>query len=212
MCILTRDEILKLINSDELKIEPLDPIQVRENGLDLTLGDEFAVPSFIAVQESFLKALEHAEPETAVEVKRLVKDRKFKMYLDLSSTTEEDIADQYVIIRVKKKIVLPPGSFVLLTTREYIKLPRNVAGLCNLRSTIARHGIFIPPTVVDSGFEGTITLEVINLSPYFYYIDVGTRFLHLVLVKCLGEAEYAGFYKGQRGVKLPKSLLRDVTS
>jgi dCTP deaminase len=32
------------------------------------------------------------------------------------------------------------------------------------------------------------------------------RFLHLVLVKAEGRAQYAGLYQGQRGVTPPKGL------
>ncbi|MEM4438969.1 MAG: dCTP deaminase, partial [Pyrobaculum sp.] len=93
-----------------------------------------------------------------------------------------------------------------LTTEEYVKMPDDVVGLANLRSTLARYGLVIPPTVVDAGFEGNITIEVVNESPNTIVLKRGMRFLHLILVKAEGRALYQGAYQGQRGVRPPKGL------
>ncbi|MCE4625354.1 MAG: dCTP deaminase [Desulfurococcales archaeon] len=102
-------------------------------------------------------------------------------------------------------IIIPPKRHVLLHTLEYIRLPPFVAALVNLRSTWARTGIYIPATVVDAGFEGQLTIEIIG-SSFPVKLYPGERFLHLVLVKMghPSEKPYSGTYKGQRGVRLPK--------
>ena len=97
------------------------------------------------------------------------------------------------------------GEHVLLHTLEYIRLPSYIAGLVNLRSTWARTGIYIPATIVDAGFEGQLTIEVVG-SSFPVRLYPGDRFLHLVLVK-LGtptSRPYNGVYRGQTGVRLPK--------
>ncbi|MEB3805982.1 MAG: dCTP deaminase [Desulfurococcales archaeon] len=103
------------------------------------------------------------------------------------------------------EIIIPPRKHVLLHTLEYIKLPPYVAGLVNLRSTWARSGIYVPATVVDAGFEGQLTVEVVG-SSFPVKLYPGDRFLHLVMVKLNTPAlkPYEGQYKGQRGVRLPK--------
>jgi dCTP deaminase len=58
-------------------------------------------------------------------------------------------------------------------------MPEDVVGLANLRSTLARLGLVIPPTVVDAGFEGNITIEVVNESPNTIVLKRGMRFLGL---------------------------------
>lgn len=107
------------------------------------------------------------------------------------------------------EIVVRPFEHVLLHTLEYIKLPPYLAGLVNLRSTWARTGIYIPATVVDAGFEGQLTIEVVG-SSFPVKLYPGDRFLHLVLVRLSTPAArpYQGSYKGQRGVRLPKILDR----
>lgn len=102
-------------------------------------------------------------------------------------------------------IIIEPFEHVLLHTIEYIRLPPYIAGLVNLRSTWARTGIYVPATVVDAGFEGQLTIEVIG-SSFPVKLYPGDRFLHLVLVKLNTPSvrPYDGSYKGQTGVRLPK--------
>jgi dCTP deaminase len=173
MGILTHDELKKLISLGRLKVDPLHPDTVRENGLDLRIGGEYATYAYEGA------VVRPCELEDARHLFRVVK------------------ADE---------VVIPPRSFVLLTTEEYVKMPEDVTGLANLRSTLARYGLTIPPTVVDAGFEGNITIEVVNESPNTIVLKRGMRFLHLILVKAEGKAAYASTYQGQRGVTPPKGL------
>ncbi|MEB3860046.1 MAG: dCTP deaminase [Desulfurococcales archaeon] len=103
------------------------------------------------------------------------------------------------------QIIVSPREHVLLHTIEYLRLPPYLAGLVNLRSTWARLGIYIPSTIVDAGFEGQLTIEVVG-SSFPVKLYPGDRFLHLVLVKLGTPAmnPYRGEYMGQKGVRLPK--------
>ncbi|MEM1649889.1 MAG: dCTP deaminase, partial [Sulfolobales archaeon] len=104
--------------------------------------------------------------------------------------------------------VLKPGRKYLLHTLEYIALPPELVGIVELRSTLARLGLLIPPTVVDGGFEGQLTIEV-HSSSFPVRLRSGSRFLHLILMKTTTPIEkpYKGRYQGQRDVMLPKRPL-----
>ena len=176
--ILTKQEIEKLVEKKELEIEPFDKEIIRENGLDLRIGEEYAIYAF----------------EDQV--------------IDICELT----SSAHLFSKVEAKdgrIVIPPDKFVLLTTLEYVKFPSNVVGLCNLRSTLARYGLAIPPTIVDAGFEGNLTIEVVNASKNYIVLRPGVRFLHVILVKTEGEVKYLGDYLGQKGVTLPKGLIEE---
>ncbi|MGC9137235.1 dCTP deaminase [Caldivirga sp.] len=173
--ILARGEILKLIKDGSLSIEPFTEDVVRENGLDLRVGNEYAIYAF---------------------------ENQVIDPCELESTRH-----LFSIVEAKDgRIIIPPRSFALLTTMEYVKFPRDVIGFCNLRSTLARYGLGVPPTIIDTGFEGNITIEVINNSGNYVVLRPGMRFLHVVLAKTIGEAKYQGKYLGQRGVTPPKGL------
>ncbi len=171
--ILANDELKRLISEGRLSVKPYLPEVVRENGLDLRIGGEYAIYAYEGV------VVKPCELEDAKPYFRVVKS---------------------------EEVVIPPRNFVLLTTEEYVKFPRDVMGFANLRSTLARYGLVIPPTIVDAGFEGNITIEVVNQSPNTIVLKRGMRFLHLVLAKTAGVAEYRGVYQGQRGVTPPKGL------
>ena len=47
--ILTRNKILELISQGRFKIDPLYPDTVRENGLDLRIGGEYAIYAYEGV-------------------------------------------------------------------------------------------------------------------------------------------------------------------
>jgi len=177
--ILTREEILKLIQEKKLIVQPFDDEVVRENGLDLRIGNEYAIYSF---------------SDQVIDLTRI-----------------EDTKEIFSKVEAKDgKISIPPGNFVLLSTLEYLKLPENIAAICNLRSTLARFGLVIPPTVIDAGFEGNLTIEVVNATKNYLVLKPGIRFLHVVLFDCKGKAKYSGKYLGQKGVTLPKSLKNEI--
>ena len=92
-----------------------------------------------------------------------------------------------------------PGQFVLGTTREYIEMPDDLMAFVQLRSTWARSGIILPPTVVDAGFKGTITLEIVPFSGIL--VPYRQRFAHLIFAKMANPSDpYNGKYQGQKGI------------
>jgi dCTP deaminase len=64
-------------------------------------------------------------------------------------------------------IVLLPGEMVLAHSFEYVRLPDSIAAELDGRSSYARLGLEIHLTagMIDPGFEGTITFEMVNNGP-----------------------------------------------
>ena len=64
----------------------------------------------------------------------------------------------------QSEYLLEPRKFVLAQTQERVKLPNNLSGLIEGRSSFARLGISVHITApkIDPGFNGTITLEMYN--------------------------------------------------
>lgn len=102
--------------------------------------------------------------------------------------------------------VIDSGEKILVSTLEKITLPNNLMALCQLRSTFARAGILIPPTVVDAGFSGNLTIQLSGGS-FPVRIPVKTRFLHLIFaeLKTPLTKGYDGKYQNDSGVALPKT-------
>lgn len=114
----------------------------------------------------------------------------------------EDLSSRYECGEADR-ILVGPGERLLLHTLEWIELPDSIAGLVNLRSTYARLGLVIPPTVVDAGFKGQLTIELLG-SSFPVVLRAGAPFIHLILVEVDKAKPYKGKYQGQTGVTLPR--------
>lgn len=101
--------------------------------------------------------------------------------------------------------IIKPYEHALATTLEWVELPHDLVGLVNLRSSFARAGIYIPPTVIDAGFKGNITIELIG-GPNPVKIYPEQRFLHVVFLRTSSPVHrpYQGKYQGQLSVTPPK--------
>lgn len=101
----------------------------------------------------------------------------------------------------REEIIIPPKSFILATTMEYIKLPDNMTAFVEGRSSIGRMGLFIQNAGwVDPGFEGEITLEIFNANSLPIKLQAGRRICQLVFAEMdqTTDNPYRGKYQGQR--------------
>jgi dCTP deaminase len=88
---------------------------------------------------------------------------------------------------------LEPGTFILGRTIEFLKFPireegRSLAARVEGRSSFARCGMlvhFTAPTV-HAGFEGTLTLEILNLGPHPIMLFSGMKICQLILERVEG--------------------------
>ncbi len=101
----------------------------------------------------------------------------------------------------KPDIVIPPFSFMLASTMEYVKLPTDVTAFVEGRSSIGRIGLFVENAGwVDPGFEGELTLELYNANRQPIRLQAGRRICQLVFARMDQPASvpYRGKYQGQR--------------
>lgn len=120
--------------------------------------------------------------------------------LVLKPVSEDSIREAGLDLRLDKPLKLELHAFKLAWTREWIELPVELVGFCNLRSTLARMGMIIPPTIVDPGFRGQLAIGIINMSNSVVELREGERFLHLILAQCKGALPYSGKYQNQKQV------------
>lgn len=106
------------------------------------------------------------------------------------------------------EVVIPPNSFALTRSVEYIRMPDNVIAIALGKSTYARCGIVANVTPLEPGWEGHVTLEVSNTTPLPARIYANEGIVQLLFLE--GErpeqtyADRKGKYQGQKGVTLPK--------
>ncbi|MCL4374160.1 MAG: dCTP deaminase [Candidatus Marsarchaeota archaeon] len=176
--ILSDFDLLNMIKSGRLKIEPFAEEIVRENGIDFRLADEIAHHKEMG--DNFV----------------------------MDPADESSISNSYSLEKGVKSMIIKPHEQVLLSTHESISMPDDIAGIVELRSTWARHGLSMPPTIIDAGFSGTVTLEVFNNAPYKIELKPMLRFAHVIFLKTTSKVQklYKGAYSNQNGIKLPKAI------
>ncbi len=121
-------------------------------------------------------------------------DENLMEYMTLKDKPEYERLEQ-------DEIVIPPHSFLLAATAEYIALPDDVTAFVEGRSSIGRMGLFIQNAGwVDPGFEGQITLELYNANRLPIKLFAGRRICQLVFARMDRPAAspYSGKYQKQR--------------
>lgn len=135
----------------------------------------------------------------------ILSGRDLRLYMldgliKVSPELSQDQFQQNGIDLILDSIKWMKGHFYLGCTREILQLPNDLMAFVGLRSSWAREGFFLPPTIVDAGFKGNLTLEILaNYS--LPETAIGKRFAHLIFARTTGPCEpYSGVYTGQRGI------------
>jgi dCTP deaminase len=105
--------------------------------------------------------------------------------------------------------VIPPNSFALARSVEYLRIPRNTMTICVGKSTYARCGIITNVTPLEPEWEGHITIEISNTTPLPAKIYANEGIAQVVFfeaeeVCAESYKDRSGKYQSQRGITLPK--------
>lgn len=105
--------------------------------------------------------------------------------------------------------IVPPNGFVLCHTVEYFRIPSNVHAYVLGKSTYARVGAHCLTTPLEAGWEGEITIEIANVTPFPVKVYAGQGIcqvcFHEAVETCLmSYRDRSGKYQGQRGVTFSK--------
>ncbi len=136
----------------------------------------------------------------------------FKIFTNINSAiVDPKNFDENSFVDVHGDVcIIPPNSFALAHTVEYLRIPRNVLTICLGKSTYARCGIIVNVTPLEPEWEGHVTLEFSNTTPLparIYAHEGVAQFLFFESDEAC-ETSYsdrAGKYQGQTGVTLPKT-------
>jgi len=111
-----------------------------------------------------------------------------------------------------KPFILHPGEFVLGAVNEYIKLPADVVGAVDGRSSLGRLGVVVhlTSTFVNPGWGGKLVLEITNAGKMPVKIYPGMRICKFVFFQMTSAAEEpydkkeGSKYNEQKGVDASK--------
>lgn len=113
--------------------------------------------------------------------------------------------------KVQLTYVIPPHSYALGASLEYIRMPRWLKGRCVGKSTLARCGILINTTPIEPGWHGHLTIEISNITPCpaLVYAREGIAQLEFEIMESDPEQDYGdknGKYQSQGSAPTPARI------
>lgn len=136
---------------------------------------------------------------------------EYKIFTNLNSTiVDPKHFDSKSFVDFQGDIcIVPPNSFALGRTVEYLRIPRKILTICVGKSTYARCGIITNVTPLEPGWEGYVTLEISNTTPLPARIYSGEGIAQLLFFESDEECSQSysdkkGKYQRQVGVTLPR--------
>ena len=183
MAVLSDKWIRKMVSEHKM-ISPFEDKQIRENKISYGLSS-FGYDARVSNE---FKIFTNVNSE-------IVDPKNFK-------------ASNFVTKNVSECII-PPNSFVLASTVEHFRIPKDVLVVCLGKSTYARCGIIVNVTPLEPGWEGHVTLEFSNTTPLPAKVYANEGVAQFIFLKGneTPETTYSdrnGKYMGQTGVTLPK--------
>jgi len=136
---------------------------------------------------------------------------EFKIFTNVNSTiVDPKHFDERSFVEFTGPVcIVPPNSFALARSVEYLKIPRSVITICVGKSTYARCGIIVNVTPLEPEWEGFVTLEISNTTPLPARVYSNEGLCQIVFFESdeLCEVSYKdkkGKYQAQQGIVLPK--------
>lgn len=103
----------------------------------------------------------------------------------------------------KGVLVIEPGEFAVVESREHVTLSANMAGQIGLRSEYAGHGLLmLSGPQIDPGWHGIIVVRLVNLAPKSIALAHEETFLTAQFFRLSEPASvpYSGPRQGQTGI------------
>ncbi len=136
----------------------------------------------------------------------------FKIFTNINSAMVDpkQFAEDSFVDYQGDVCIIPPNSFALASTVEYLRVPRSVLVVCLGKSTYARCGIIVNVTPLEPEWEGHITLEFSNTTPLPAKVYANEGVAQLVFLETdepceVSYADRGGKYQKQTGVTLPRA-------
>ncbi len=99
----------------------------------------------------------------------------------------------------RQTYTLVPGAFLLAAAEEKFDMPDDLVGIVHDKSTWARRGLSVFNTVVEPGWRGWLTLELVNHGPESLTLEAGQGIAQVVfqMLDMATAAPYDGKYQDQ---------------
>lgn len=189
--ILSNQDIRKALDDGLLEISPRpQDDQYTTSAVDLFIGDDFRVWDKRKFQVS------------GVKVELNLAEQKFQQTAQAFLVPQEPEADGCVVFHPHS--VSPVHMLAITRERVHLKPGSRLAARVEGRSSLARLGLVVHLTAptIHAGFNGHITLEMINFGPFYLkFVPHQTRICQLIVEQLASEpqGDISTSFQGQTG-------------
>ncbi len=170
MAVITKSEILRRVKAREIGLSPsLDTFQIQSHAIDLRLGFTFLIP------RSW----------------HLTSKGRESLNLNYYSAKHDKSNFEVIELEQGQYFELLPNEHVLASTLESIRIPDDLMAVLYPRSSTNRRGLSVDLTgIIDSGYEGQLTLPIRNnTASQIIRLHPGERFCQVVFETLDNKAE-----------------------
>jgi len=89
------------------------------------------------------------------------------------------------------------GRFALASSVEEFQMPTHLVGIVHDKSTWARRGLSVFNTVIEPGWNGFLTIELVYHGSEHLHIPAGAGIAQVLFHELHVQAQYDGKYQGQ---------------
>lgn len=95
------------------------------------------------------------------------------------------------------------GRFTIASAMEEFEMPLDLAGVVHDKSTWARQGLSVFNTVIEPGWKGFLTLELVYHGQEILHIPAGSGIAQVLFHQAMVRAAYDGKYQNQADKPVP---------
>jgi len=110
------------------------------------------------------------------------------------------------IARVEVGSKISAGRFTIASAMEVFHMPEDMVGVVHDKSTWARRGLSVFNTVIEPGFRGGLTLELVFHGEGSLHIPAGAGIAQVLFSRVYTKAAYSGKYQNQSTEPVPAIL------
>lgn len=102
-------------------------------------------------------------------------------------------------IRIQEDIWLEPKAFTLASSMEHFDMPNDLLAQVTDKSSWARQGLSVFNTIIEPGWSGYLTLELVNHNEFELRMQAGDPIAQIILSQIDRPVDkpYAGKYQNQ---------------
>ncbi len=120
-----------------------------------------------------------------------------------SSNGEQEVLREWTDYEGETVLSITKGRFILASAMEEFTMPGHLMGIVHDKSSWARQGLSVFNTVIEPGWRGFLTLELVYHGQEELKIQSGAGIAQVIFHKLHNPSQYVGRYQDQADMPVP---------